>query len=264
MDNKTNSTRMPVLFLAHGSPMNAIDDNDFTRSLSRLGTELPRPKALLVISAHWVTSGTRITAMDPPPTIHDFFGFPQPLFEIQYPAPGSPELAERVRKLLSLESSALDQSEWGLDHGTWSVLRHVYPQADLPVVQLSLPAEASREQHLQLGRLLSPLRDEGVLIVGSGNLVHNLRRIRWEKDAPAWEWAEEFDLWTKEKLLARDQESLALRYKDSLAGQLSVPTDEHYLPLLYILGASRPEDELEFCFEGLQNASISMRSFKLG
>jgi 4,5-DOPA dioxygenase extradiol len=255
---------MPVLFIGHGSPMNAIDDNGYTRAVRKLGANLPRPKAILVISAHWMTEGTWITAMEKPKTIHDFYGFPQALFDVQYPAPGSPEIAKLIRESVPDPKIHADTEMWGLDHGAWSVLRHLYPQADVPVMQLSLHMEQPAEYHFQLGRQLARLRDEGVLLLGSGNLVHNLRRIRWEAHVQPFDWAVEFDEWIKEKITQRDFAALMRDFRSTEAGRLSVPTLEHYLPLLYVLGAADEKDELRFEYEELQNGSISMRSFSFG
>lgn len=254
--------RMPVLFLGHGSPMNAIETNDFTKSLNTLGARLEKPKAILCISAHWMTEGTWVTSMKTPRTIHDFYGFPQSLFDIQYPAPGSPEVASLVQKTVSEPQILADDHTWGLDHGTWSVLRHMYPEAQIPVLQMSVYLSQTAEYHLQVGEQLRKLRDEGVLIVGSGNIVHNLRTIRWEDNAQPFDWAIEFDEWVKKKVVEGDYKGLA-RYTDSKAGLLSVPSPDHYYPLLYVLGAAEKNDELKFEFEGIQNGSISMRCLSL-
>jgi len=255
---------MPVLFLGHGNPMNALVHNDFTKSLHRLGETLPVPKSILCVSAHWMTKGTWVTHMAKPKTIHDFSGFPRELFAVQYPAPGSPELADLVRQEIQSPKIGADDTEWGLDHGTWSVLRHLYPKANVPVVQLSLDLSQPAEFHFELGQKLANLRDSGVLIVGSGNIVHNLRTIRWEEDAPAHDWAVEFDEWSKQNLLTRNFKNLVHHYLETPAGKLSVPTPEHYYPLLYILGAAQADDQLVFDYEGIQNASISMRCLRFG
>jgi 4,5-DOPA dioxygenase extradiol len=241
--------------------MNAIADNDFTRTLAKLGAELPRPRAVLCVSAHWLTDGPTSTGMKRPKTIHDFGGFPAELYDVRYPAPGEPSLAERVA---ALTGGGVDDGEWGLDHGSWSVLRHIYPQADVPVVQLSLDVRTPARRHFELGRLLAPLRDEGVLLVGSGNLVHNLRRISFQDDAPAADWAVEFDAWIKARLEERDVDALMGDLSGAPSGALAVPTREHYDPALYVLGAASERDALKFEFEGVQNGSISMRSFSLG
>lgn len=259
-----STERMPVLFIGHGSPMNAIDTNPYTQALNQLGANLPRPRAILAISAHWMTEGTWVTEMSKPKTIHDFYGFPQALFDIQYPAPGSPEVAQWTQDQVSSTQIQGDKTAWGLDHGTWAVLRHMYPKADIPVVQLSLDLKRPAEYHIQIGRELKKLRDKGVLIVGSGNLVHNLRRISWEANAPAHDWALEFDAWLKAKLTDRDDSALLHDFHKTQAGRLSIPTLDHYLPLHYVLSAADPQDQLAFVYEEMQNASISMRSLSLG
>lgn len=252
--------REPIFFIGHGSPMNALEDNSFTRTLKSMRSLSPAPEAILCISAHWMTEGSWVTAMKQPKTIHDFYGFPQELFEIQYPAPGDPQMAGRVSDLTEDPKVHLDKEMWGLDHGAWSVLRHIFPDADVPVLQLSLHLEQPPEYHFRLGRQLLKLRDQGVLIVGSGNVVHNLRRMDWNTDASPFDWAVEYDAWIKEKLLARDTDALVQRFRDTEAGRLSVPTVEHYLPLLYVLGAADESDRLNFHFEEIHNASISMRT----
>jgi 4,5-DOPA dioxygenase extradiol len=257
----TMPARHPVLFIGHGSPMNAIQENAFTRVLVGLGRELPRPRAVLCVSAHWMTEGTWITRMAWPRTIHDFYGFPPELFQVQYPAPGSPEIADQIAA--AVPGIHPDEESWGLDHGSWAVLRHVFPAADIPVLQLSLHLQQPAEYHLELGRRLRPLRDQGILIVGSGNVVHNLRRIRWEEDAEPYPWAREFDERVKERISGRDHAALLRTDEDEVA-RLSVPTAEHYLPLLYVLGASSDDDALRFHFEEIHNASISMRTWTLG
>ncbi len=244
--------------------MNAIEANSYTQTLNVLGKKLPRPRAILVISAHWMTEGSWITEMPKPKTIHDFYGFPQALFDVQYPAPGSPEIAKLIRQTIEHPHIHADLEMWGLDHGAWSVLRHLYPEADIPVLQLSLHMEKPDSYHFALGEELSKLRDQGILILGSGNLVHNLRLMSWKPDAKPYDWAIEFDEWLKDRLLARDHSALLNDYHKTEAGRLSIPTLEHYYPLHYVLGASRPSDELEFQFEDLPNSSISMRSFSLG
>lgn len=258
------SEKMPLLFIGHGSPMNAIESNAYTKTLSSLGHTIQKPNAVLVISAHWMTRGTWVTAMDRPKTIHDFYGFSKALFEIQYPAPGSPETAKLIQDRTAQFKLHNDHETWGLDHGTWSVLRHIYPNADVPTLQLSLDLSKPPEYHRELGRLLSKLREKGVLIVGSGNLVHNLREIRWEPNAKPFDWAVEFDDWLKDRLLARDFHSVLIDFHRSVAGQLSVPTLDHYIPLHYILGAASDREDLEFVFEEIQNGSISMRSVQIG
>ncbi len=256
--------RLPVLFLGHGSPMNAIEDNAFTRRLAELGREIPRPRAILCASAHWMTEGTWVTHMPKPKTIHDFYGFPKPLFDVQYPAPGSPEVAESIVSQVEKPRVNLDDEMWGLDHGTWSVLRHMYPEADVPVLQMSIYLERPAEYHLGVGAQLRRLRDQGVLIVGSGNLVHNLRRIDFSPDAKPFEWAVEFDAWVKAKLEARDFGALSSQALGTEAGRVSHPTPDHWYPLFYPLGAADKDDELRFEYEGIDHGSISMRCLSLG
>jgi 4,5-DOPA dioxygenase extradiol len=257
--------RLPVLFLGHGNPMNAIEDNPFTRSLARLGLEIPRPKAILCVSAHWMTEGTWVTHMPQPKTIHDFYGFPQPLFDVRYPAPGDPRAAELVREVVREPKIQLDEEMWGFDHGSWAVLRHMYPEADVPLLQLSVYMEMPPEYHLRVGEALRGLRERGVLIVGSGNIVHNLREIDFEDKAKAYDWAVEFDAWVKERLEARDYTGLASDQAiQTRAGRLSVPSPDHWYPLLYTLGAADPADRLRFEYEGIEHGSISMRCLSLG
>jgi 4,5-DOPA dioxygenase extradiol len=256
--------RQPVVFLGHGSPMNAIEDNDFTRTLARLGARLPRPEAVLCVSAHWLTQGSRVTGMPKPRTIHDFGGFPEALYEVRYPAPGSPELAALVRETIGGGAVRVDADEWGLDHGAWSVLRHLYPKADVPVVQLGIDYGAPARRHFELGEKLRPLREKGILILGSGNIVHNLSRISFDENAASIDWAVEFDAWVKERLETRDFEPLLGDLAAAPSGALAVPAPDHYDPLLYVLGASDARDKLRFEYEGIQNGSISMRSVSFG
>jgi len=256
---------MPALFVGHGSPMNAIAVNDFTRALTRQAALLPvKPKAILCISAHWETQGTCVTASPHPRTIHDFRGFPPELFAVEYPAPGSPELAARVQLLFD-DGQVQGDQRWGLDHGSWSLLRHMYPDADVPVVQLSLDRNLDPEQHYTLARKLRPLRDEGVLVLGSGNIVHSLPNIQWNENAAPYDWAVEFDAAIGKLLLARNHQGLT-HYRELLgrSAELSVPTDEHYLPLLYVAALQRDDEPLSFFYVGIQNASISMRSLQFG
>lgn len=253
--------RMPTLFFGHGSPMNAIALNTFTSSLKKIGRSLEPPKAILIISAHWETQGTWLTNINSPKTIHDFSGFPKALYDIQYPAKGDLNLAKNIQNNITDPKVLLDE-RWGLDHGSWSILRHLFPLAQIPVIQLSLDRTQSFQYHFDLGRKLKFLRDEGVLIIGSGNITHNLRSITWKEDAPIMDWAQEFDGWVKEMAIKRDFKSLIDSPLKSKAGQLSIPTPEHYLPLLYILGASDSNDNLNFDIEEFQNGSISMRSFR--
>jgi 4,5-DOPA dioxygenase extradiol len=256
-----DTPHMPVLFIGHGSPMNAIEDNKFNHAWEEAARQIPKPKAILCISAHWETQGTQVTAMEAPRTIHDFYGFPRPLFENQYPAPGSPELANRIMELVSEPRVMPDQS-WGLDHGTWSVLCRMYPQADVPVVQLSLDRESKNARHYQLGRELQPLRQEGVLIIGSGNIVHNLRMMVWEDTA--FDWAVEYDEKVKQWILDGDHESIIHYEKYGKPAMLAVNSAEHYLPLLYILGLKDKDEPISFFADKLWGGSLSMRCVRFG
>lgn len=256
------SQRMPVVFLGHGSPMNAIDDNRYTQVWRKLGRDLPRPKAILMISAHWYTRGTAVTAMQHPKTIHDFGGFPQELFDIRYPARGDAELAAQIAQLLSPTQVTLDHG-WGLDHGTWSVLIHVYPEADVPVLQLSIDATLTPQQHVALARQLAVLREQDVLIMGSGNVVHNLRVMDWNAEESAFDWAEKFNQSVRANLLARDIDALA-DYMQMEGAKLSVPTDEHYLPFLYIAALMTADDPIQILVDGYAMGSISMLSVQIG
>ena len=248
---------MPVLFAAHGSPMNALEKNPFTEALTLAAQKIPKPRAVLCVSAHWETQGTSVLSSSHPQTIHDFYGFPKPLGEFQYPAPGAPALAKEVQKLLP---NATLSEKWGFDHGTWSVLTHMYPDANVPVFQVSLDVNKSPAEHLALGKLLRPLREQGVLIVGSGNIVHNLGHIHWREPYSGFDWAKQFDLQIKNALHDRDETSLT-QYEQKFGepAQLSVPSPEHYLPLLYCFGASTQDDQLSFPFEGFAMGSLSMR-----
>jgi 4,5-DOPA dioxygenase extradiol len=253
--------RMPALFLAHGNPMNALADNDFTQSLVVLAADLPRPKAILVVSAHWVTGGTHVLASAKPRTIHDFGGFPPELYEVQYPADGSPEYAQLVRELIP---EAHSDVEWGLDHASWTVLRHMWPEADVPVFELSLDAGSSAEKHWELGRRLAALRDAGVLVVGSGNIVHSFAGIRWEPDASAHPWAIDFDAWIADAIVRRDRSALVNYHSAGAIARLSVPTNEHYLPLLYAAAMCDERDPVTFTHTGIEMASMSMRCVRFG
>lgn len=254
--------KMPLLFIGHGSPMNAIERNPFTLALNALGQKLPQPKAIICISAHWLTAGSWVTQMAHPKTNHDFYGFPPPLFAVQYPAPGAPELAHQLQQLIQKPLIHLDQ-HWGLDHGTWSVMRHIYPQANIPIIQLSIDMAEAPRYHFALGNKLKELRQQGVLIIGSGNIVHNLRVLRWQAPSP-YPWAIEFDQQVKACLVQRDFAALQEQILFTEHGRLSVPTLDHYLPLLYILGAAELDEPLNFEFEDIQLGSISMRSFSFG
>lgn len=255
-----NRSKSPVLFIGHGSPMNALAQNEYTHMLNALGEELPKPRAILMVSAHWMTKGTKVTAMQTPRTIHDFGGFPRALFEIQYPAAGSPELADEIIQKINEPKINLDLNEWGLDHGTWSVLCHMYPKANIPVVQLSLDMTKPASFHFELGKKLSFLRDENILIMGSGNVVHNLRAIDWDEKAKPHTFAIEFDKWIEEKTHAKKYQDLVEHYLDQEEGKLSNPTQEHYYPFLVTLGAAYGHG-VKTIYSEIQNASISMRSF---
>ena len=249
---------LPAIFFGHGNPLNALQTNAFTNAWREFGQRTPRPRAILAISAHWFVTGTRVTANKAPRTIHDFGGFPRELYEVQYPAPGDPALARRVQSLLAPLPVLLDES-WGLDHGTWSVLRHAYPQADVPIVQLSIDEGQPAAFHFELGQRLAPLRAEGVLIVGSGNLVHNLHTYAWGRHVPEpYDWAVRFEAEARRHLLAGEQQPLVdyeTLGKDAL---LAIPTPDHYLPLLYVIGTRQRGDVVSFPIEGVDGGSISM------
>lgn len=256
---------MPSVFIGHGTPMNAITDNAWSRSFAALGRSLPRPRAVVVISAHFYEEGTFVTENERPRTIHDFGGFPQPLFDVQYPAPGDPELARRVVRELGAERASVT-SAWGIDHGAWSVLVHVWPDAGVPVVELSIDARLAAPEHVAIGRALAPLRDDGVMILGSGNIVHNLRdampRMR-SGDTSTPDWALRFDTDVARALEHRDDGEL-MRLAETDAGRLSHPTPDHWLPLLYVAGAAREDDALSFPITGFDLGSLSMRAVVLG
>ncbi|HEX8960126.1 MAG TPA: 4,5-DOPA dioxygenase extradiol [Geobacteraceae bacterium] len=259
-----DSSLMPVLFVGHGNPMNAVEDTSFAAAWRETAARIPRPKAILCISAHWETEGSFVTAMAHPRTIHDFYGFPDALYRVQYPAPGSPELAERVRELVSSTAVRPDEGySWGLDHGAWSVLRRMYSEADIPVVQLSLDRTQHPRFHYDLAAELSPLRREGVLVVASGNLVHNLRLLEWDAVRP-YPWAAEFDSLATELILSGEHDRLVAYPALGEAARLAIPTNEHYLPLLYALALQQPGEEVAFFAEGVAYGSISMRSLRIG
>ena len=255
---------MPAIFLGHGNPMNAVSQNAYTKAWNAIGKSVPRPKAVLAISAHWYIPGTAVTVNDRPRTIHDFGGFPDKLFKVQYPAPGSSELARQVSKLLAPLDVGLDES-WGLDHGTWSVLCHVFPKADIPVVQLSINETKPPQFHYDLGRLLAPLRNEGILIVGSGNLVHNLSLYAWGDDGvEPFDWAVRFEKSARDFMVAGDDARLVAYDKLGRDAALAIPTPDHYLPLLYVLGTRQPDDKVSFPVEGVDGGSMSMLAVQLG
>jgi len=247
---------MPVVFFGHGSPMNTLDRNPYTEAWRTLGAAMPPPKAIVCVSAHWYTEGTAVTAMSRPRTIHDFYGFPQALFDVRYPAPGAPELAARVRALLAPLEVALDES-WGLDHGTWSVLKHAYPRADVPVIQLSIDGAQPPQFHYDAGRRLAALRDEGVLVLGSGNVVHNLRLMKRD-GGQAFDWAVRFNERIRAALASRDHRTLVDFAGLGEDARLSVPTPEHYLPLLYIAALQRDDEVMSFPVDGYDLGSVSM------
>jgi 4,5-DOPA dioxygenase extradiol len=256
--------RTPAIFFGHGNPLNALARNAYTESWAAIGASLPQPKAVLCVSAHWYLPGTAVTAMQQPRTIHDFGGFPRELFEVQYPAPGDPELAERIRDLLAPASVESDHS-WGFDHGTWSVLCHVFPQANIPIVQLRIDETQPPEFHYDLGMRLAALRDEGVLIIGSGNLVHNLHTYAWGRhQVEPFDWAVRFEKQARSFLLARDHAPLVHYETLGRDAILSAPTPEHYLPLLYIMGLHRQDEPVSFPVEGFDGGSISMLTVRVG
>lgn len=254
---------MPVLFVGHGSPMNAIEDNEFSRGWREIAGLVGKPRAILCVSAHWFVKESLVLAAKHPRTIHDFYGFPRDLYDVRYPAPGAPELAEQVSQIVASESVAPDDS-WGLDHGCWAVLRSMYPQADIPVCQLSLNFTLPSEAHYQIGRELAGLRDEGVLIVGSGNIVHNLGMVDWRDQGAGYPWADEFDALCRNSIKARDDERL-VRYEGlGRPALLSIPTPDHYWPLLYVLGASASTEPVRFFNERRVLGSVSMTCVLIG
>jgi 4,5-DOPA dioxygenase extradiol len=259
-----SKSRMPALFFGHGNPMNALQENGWTRSWAAVGASLPRPAAVLCVSAHWYVPATAVTASERPRTIHDFGGFPRPLHEVQYPSPGSPGLAARVAQLLAPVEVAMDTG-WGLDHGTWSVLVHVYPEANVPVVQLSMDETKPAAWHYELAGKLAPLRDEGVLIIGSGNLVHNLHAYSWgNRAAEPFDWAKRFETMARQVLKSADFAPLVSYASLGRDAMLAAPTPDHYLPLLYVLAQHRPGEPVIFPTEGFDGGSISMLSVRVG
>jgi 4,5-DOPA dioxygenase extradiol len=255
---------LSAYFIGHGNPMNALQTNRYTEGWRRIGRETPRPSAILAISAHWYVPGTGVTVGPSPRTIHDFGGFPRELYQVEYAAPGDPRLARRVQQLLAPLPVALDDS-WGLDHGAWSVLRHAYPQADVPVVQVSIDETRPPSFHFEVGRRLAPLRDEGVLIVGSGNLVHNLHAYAWGRHAPdPYDWAVRFEDEAKQMMSAGEYGPLLEYERLGRDAVLSVPTPEHYLPLLYVLGTRQGNEATTFPIEGVDGGSISMLAVRVG
>ena len=261
-----NTETMPVLFLGHGSPMNAIEENQFVQGFRNISREIPKPNAILCISAHWFTNGTFVTAMQNPKTIHDFYGFPKELFEVQYPAPGSPELARETAELLLPEIVEEDHS-WGLDHGAWSVIRHLYPNAEMPVIQLSIDYSKPPQYHFDLAKKLQKLREKGILIIGSGNIVHNLRMIDWKNIntvGAGWDWAVEAREKTNNWLLDGNFRNLIDYQKQGIALQTAVPSPDHYLPLIYSLGLKEKSENLSLFNDELIGGSLSMTSVRIG
>jgi 4,5-DOPA dioxygenase extradiol len=252
---------MPAIFFGHGNPMNAIEENAYAAAWRRIGQSIARPKAIVSVSAHWYLPGTLVTAMERPRTIHDFGGFPRKLYEVQYPAPGSPQLAARLRELAGAEPD----DGWGLDHGTWSVLVHVFPEADIPVVQLSIDETQPAQYHYELGRRLAPLRDEEILVMGTGNLVHNLHTYAWGRHpAEPFDWAIRFEQLAR-RLMTEGNDAPLIDYEAlGRDAMLAAPTPDHYLPLLYVLGARRPDDEVTFPVEGIDGGSVSMLTVQVG
>lgn len=265
-DTFETTTKMPVLFIGHGSPMNGILNNEFSQYWSQMGKDMVLPKAVLVISAHWLTKGTHITAMSNPVTIHDFGGFPQALFAVQYPAPGNPALAEETQKLITSTQVGLDH-EWGLDHGTWTIVRHMYPNADIPVLQLSIDYSKPPQYHYDLAKQLGALRERGVLIIGSGNMVHNLRMVAWDKlneSEYGFDWALDINTQFKKNISENTHMNLIEYDRLGPAARLAIPTPDHYYPLLYTLGLQESIDNVSFFNDKAVGGSLTMTSVKIG
>lgn len=263
--NLPNTPKMPILFLGHGSPMNAIEENEFVQGFRNIGKEIQRPTAILIISAHWETRGTYVTAMDQPKTIHDFGGFPKELFDVQYPAPGSPELAKETQSLITSTTVGLDD-KWGLDHGAWSVIKHLYPKADVPIIQMSLDYLQGPQYHYDLAKEIKSLREKGVLIVGSGNMVHNLGMVEWRRlnETFGYDWAIETNEKMKNFILNNDHTSLINYQKQGKPFQLAIPSPEHYLPLIYTLALKEEKDNIQFFNDKAVAGSLTMTSVKFG
>jgi len=264
-DHLNSTDKMPVLFLGHGSPMNAIEENEFVQGFRKVGKEIQKPAAVIVVSAHWETSGTYVTAMKMPRTIHDFGGFPRELYEVEYPAPGDPGLAEETRSLIKSTEVGLDD-KWGLDHGAWSVVKHMYPDADIPVIELSLDYRQSPQHHYELAKELSPLRSKGVLIIGSGNMVHNLRMVDWgrlDEIDYGYDWANEASEKMKKYILSGDHKQLINYHSQGKEFELAVPTPEHFLPLLYVLALKDNNEEVSLFNDKAVAGSLTMTSVKI-
>jgi 4,5-DOPA dioxygenase extradiol len=262
---KEEDGKMPLLFVGHGSPMNGIEDNEFSRRWNQMGKEIQQAKAVLCISAHWLTNGTAVTAMQHPQTIHDFGGFPQALFDVQYPAPGDPELAKETADMIHTSKVGLDH-EWGLDHGTWSVVKQMYPEAKIPVLQLSIDYHKPGQYHYDLAKEISELRKKGVLIIGSGNMVHNLRMVEWNKnpdEAYGYDWANEMNDKFKKLILEDDHQSLINYQNFGAAGKNAIPTPDHYFPLLYVMGLKEKNETVSFFNDKAVMGSITMTSVKI-
>jgi len=254
--------KMPVVFVGHGSPMNIIADNHYTRSLRELGRTLPKPAAVLVVSAHWQTRKTQLTSALKPQTIYDFYGFPKELYQVRYECPGSPEKAALVEKITQQKARGDDRR--GIDHAAWAVLLHMYPAADVPVMEMSLDVELSPVEHYELGKRLAPLRDEGILIIGSGNMVHNLAQVNFDQtEGGEYDWAVKFDRLTEELLVNREHTRL-IEYERLPGAGRAIPTNEHYLPMLYSIALQEENETLRFVCTDIQNGSIAMRSFVIG
>lgn len=261
----SNTAKMPVLFLGHGSPMNAIEENEFVTGFRNIAKEIPKPNAILCISAHWETKGTFVTAMQNPPTIHDFGGFPKELFAVQYPAPGSPDLAKQTQSLITTTEVGLDD-KWGLDHGAWSVIKHLYPNADIPVIQMSIDYSQPAQYHYDLARQIKSLREKGVLVIGSGNMVHNLRMVAWNKlnENFGFDWAIEANEKMKQFILSGDHQQLINFRSHGKVFDLAIPTPEHYLPLLYSLALKDDKDPVSLFNDNAVAGSLTMTSVKIG
>lgn len=261
----SNTAKMPVLFLGHGSPMNAIEENEFVTGFRNIAKGIPKPNAILCVSAHWETKGTFVTAMQNPPTIHDFGGFPKELFAVQYPAPGSPDLAKQTKSLITKTEVGLDE-KWGLDHGAWSVIKHLYPNADIPVIQMSIDYSQTPQYHYELAQQIKSLREKGVLVIGSGNIVHNLGKVDWKRlnETFGFDWAIEANEKMKKFILSGDHKQLINFRSQGKAFDLAIPTPEHYLPLLYSLALKEEKDEVSLFNDKAVAGSLTMTSVKIG